>query len=632
MGGGGEEDSTVGTHGVASILESMGLGPGGGGMKPGLKNRGGGDRVTTLDGYLSKAAGSGGGGGGPADPKPPPLDEKLEKIRQRREERRLHLRLTMVMTGLVGIIFAALQLSSGARRDREVLNSIRAARGRRYSLRAGAGDGQGFNEYEEFGEGVDRPVPGGANLGRFGGGHRTPSDVALKLARVPREEGGPRRDFDRLSELGGYRGAKRYYGEEDLQDRDQDRDWEQDHEWDGDLADPIEIGGDDAAGMIDDRDQDREREVRPPKEEDWEEENSRRKDVLPPGAMGESDADGGRAEKAAMREKSALPPISPKGGKGPDATQAEIDAVVREYAPYTFKYLSELTPNMNVGGRKGIPLFWHIPRSGGSIPNRVMTQCLGLTLASEAGGAEGHGDDAELRVVSIGGFKYVNVNVNTEEGLDRAARLGLASSGLADVVATPLLGKAIVALLGDTSGEGGDSDRRQASAFAMFRDPVERAISTYHNLKMGGHPQVSDMTVEEYAKSPFAENNWMVRFLTGKMDGEVTENHLAAAREVLRTRFVVGLLSNKAESMERFEHYFGWTHKGKSGWDCWEREIRGDPSVNESAKYFIKEGNQAWNLLQWQNKLDVKLYAYAHYLFGRQGGELFPDLVHTNDK
>ena len=66
----------------------------------------------------------------------------------------------------------------------------------------------------------------------------------------------------------------------------------------------------------------------------------------------------------------------------------------------------------------------------------------------------------------------------------------------------------------------------------------------------------------------------MARFLTNRMIGEVTPQDEAIAKEVLRTKVLVGMLSNKTESLRRFRLYFGWDHKvrelAKLG-DCEEK-------------------------------------------------------------
>mmetsp|Transcript_66081 Transcript_66081/g.97877 ORF Transcript_66081/g.97877 Transcript_66081/m.97877 type:complete len:190 (+) Transcript_66081:1421-1990(+) len=50
-----------------------------------------------------------------------------------------------------------------------------------------------------------------------------------------------------------------------------------------------------------------------------------------------------------------------------------------------------------IGGPEGdIPFFWHIPRAGGATMNDVLGSCLQLTLASDAGGRDGHDKDKAL--------------------------------------------------------------------------------------------------------------------------------------------------------------------------------------------------------------------------------------------
>lgn len=136
------------------------------------------------------------------------------------------------------------------------------------------------------------------------------------------------------------------------------------------------------------------------------------------------------------------------------------------------------------------------------------------------------------------------------------------------------------------------------------------------------------MSLEEYAKSPHAENNWMVQFLSGKMEGEVQTEDLAVMKEVLRTRFIVGLLEYKHASMARFDQYFNWKYDPHPSDQpkCHTRFLDGDPNTNEKSNLMLKEDSQAWSLLLWQNKLDMKLHQYSQHLFGLQGQELFSNL------
>lgn len=263
-----------------------------------------------------------------------------------------------------------------------------------------------------------------------------------------------------------------------------------------------------------------------------------------------------------------------------------------------------------------IPFLWYIPRSGGGMIRNICSQCLGLTLASEVGGTlPKPPGEKTLAVVSVGNYKYVNVDTSTVEGIAEAKALGLASSGMAQLVISPRIREGAALF-----------DSRKGRAFAFLRNPVERAVSMFYFLQKHNVPSIAKMTLEEYAKSPHVENNWMVRMLSGKMEGEVGEKELAIAKEVLRTKVVVGLMEWKEESIQRFAWYFHLPSvQGKQA-QCQTRILTGDFRTNESAKGKIKEGSQAWTLILWQNKLDMKLYKYAKALYLQQGAELFAEM------
>jgi hypothetical protein len=69
------------------------------------------------------------------------------------------------------------------------------------------------------------------------------------------------------------------------------------------------------------------------------------------------------------------------------------------------------------------------------------------------------------------------------------------------------------------------------------------------------------MTLKQYAQSKHAEFNWMTNALSSAGTRNVTEEHLKAAMDVVRRKFLVGLLNRKDESMERFEKYFEWIYR-----------------------------------------------------------------------
>ncbi len=75
------------------------------------------------------------------------------------------------------------------------------------------------------------------------------------------------------------------------------------------------------------------------------------------------------------------------------------------------------------------------------------------------------------------------------------------------------------------------------------------------------NPEIADMTLKQYAQSKLAESNWMTRALSSAGTRNVTEEHLKAAMDIIRRKFLVGLLNRKDESMERYEKYFEWIYR-----------------------------------------------------------------------
>ena len=87
----------------------------------------------------------------------------------------------------------------------------------------------------------------------------------------------------------------------------------------------------------------------------------------------------------------------------------------------------------------------------------------------------------ELAIVSIGGdasndpSNFVNVDTTHLPGLEKAKRLGLVESKLADVI--------VIRHLFDA--ERLFNQQRKGRVFAVFRNPLERSISMFNYLKKG---------------------------------------------------------------------------------------------------------------------------------------------------
>ena len=179
--------------------------------------------------------------------------------------------------------------------------------------------------------------------------------------------------------------------------------------------------------------------------------------------------------------------------------------------------------------------------------------------------------DPTLYVVRAGGGRYVNVDLDSLEGVRRAVDGGLVAGGLADVVAAPdarlgslLFGDAGDRVHGDGTG-GADAREHRGVLFAMFRHPIDRAVSWFYHKQSGRDsvhydPSLETRSLPDWINSPSYVTDYMVRTLVGKVGtpAPLTHDDLDAAKEVLRRKCVVGLLEEKGESVKRFERFFGW--------------------------------------------------------------------------
>lgn len=122
------------------------------------------------------------------------------------------------------------------------------------------------------------------------------------------------------------------------------------------------------------------------------------------------------------------------------------------------------------------PLFFHVPKAGGTTVQDITARCLGLVVASEVGARYGHAEDRSIRTFTLedDGATFVNVDTTLPEGLQRAKEMGFAESGLADVIFSGFIPQATNTIF--------DDDHR-ASAFGLFRHPFSKAISQFYYLQ-----------------------------------------------------------------------------------------------------------------------------------------------------
>jgi hypothetical protein len=252
------------------------------------------------------------------------------------------------------------------------------------------------------------------------------------------------------------------------------------------------------------------------------------------------------------------------------------------------------------------PLFWAVPRAGSATVKNILTQCFGLLSATETGADS----VAEyLTVVSdLEGGQYINVDTTTPTGIEHAAQLQVGNLPNLQLVATPFLYEASEKLF---------SEYYRARMFTLLRHPVERAASLFYRMAQDKKGIFSGMTLEDYANSPFVENNWMTRFLNNGFGGELSLAHVTIATEILRRKCLVGLLKHKTESFRRFEDYFHLTIRDEKVDECHTKMLDWNwPNKNKHTP--VREGSEAWRLLMKHNAFDVKLYQYAEEIFEEQ--------------
>lgn len=232
----------------------------------------------------------------------------------------------------------------------------------------------------------------------------------------------------------------------------------------------------------------------------------------------------------------------------------------------------------------------------------------------------------------------MNADLTTPEGIQRANTLGLTSTRLADVIVSPYL-HSISSDIFSSSSPG--------RMFAIFRNPIDRALGVYYYLARASwdpmyNPSLAKMSIAEYAKSKYIENNWLTRFLVKKPRGKLNHSDLLLAKKILKFKCLVGLYDDMEASLARFQRYFNW---GTASADQMTTASRcrkdiisnGDKvldhpiSVKENEWNFktdntVAEGSFTWNAIAKQNQFDMEVYEYAKRLFKSQGEEIF-DIV-----
>jgi len=271
---------------------------------------------------------------------------------------------------------------------------------------------------------------------------------------------------------------------------------------------------------------------------------------------------------------------------------------------------------------KDIPFYWHIPRAGGGTVHDIFGMCLGLTIASDAGAKSNLGNELSVVKSSTTHIKHVNVDTSTKEGIERASKLHLGESGLVDLIISTHLFTVSSQIF---------TKNHKGRLFTVMRHPVDRAVSLFHYIqdtqwRMGkniARKELTNLSLEDYMKSGFAENNWMIKFLINDpQKAKLDRSDVQLAKEILRRKFLVGLLEEKGETIARFEKYFGFTNTGEENNDCHGKNLDWNwPLKHRHEK--VDENTPLWDSIMEENNYDMELYRYVKDVLFNEQAKLF---------
>lgn len=267
-------------------------------------------------------------------------------------------------------------------------------------------------------------------------------------------------------------------------------------------------------------------------------------------------------------------------------------------------------------------IFLHIPKAGGTSMKNLYGECYGMVLAT-GGAGRGHEHDDKLMILPEYDRKFVNVETEDCEGIENAKKLHFAESGMVDVIFTMQFAS-VVSLF---------SKDYQARFFTIFRHPIERAVSQFYYLQDATwettySPETKGWSVQQYAESHYASDNWVVRQLVNKLDSqaELYDEDIELAKDILREKFVVGLITKMEESKDRFDKYFGFGFDENEETDACVARVLGLPSArkdetqttNSHPHPKVLPNTPEWEALLKINMFDLELYEYAVALFEEQ--------------
>lgn len=267
------------------------------------------------------------------------------------------------------------------------------------------------------------------------------------------------------------------------------------------------------------------------------------------------------------------------------------------------------------------PLLWAVPRTGAIALNDIFTYCLGLRMANHRGAyttnetvdVYEYGSDRNLPNIP----KLVNVRTNTKAWIDKCEERNLIEAQVTDMFISPWLTQAAEQLFKTYKARG----------FVMMRNPVKRIVDEFyfhqHSTQRGDwNVDKAAMALHQYISSEYMVENLVTRTLLKKEeDFDISAAEMEVAKEILRTKFIVGIHEWFDISILRFERFFGYEKR---------YNVLSNLTINNchyhSLLYAHHVGNHPYvpnteeihEVVYKRNWADFELYQYAKNLFAYQ--------------
>ena len=137
--------------------------------------------------------------------------------------------------------------------------------------------------------------------------------------------------------------------------------------------------------------------------------------------------------------------------------------------------------------QREIPFFLDLKLTGATLVKRSISECFNLTMACELGLRQPNYQESELSIFPslYDGYMgtYVNVDLSSRKGIQRAKDFNLTSSSLADVISMDSLYEGSRLFAREPGVDHDDAEMIKGRLFTIFAHPISRTIGYYHYLK-----------------------------------------------------------------------------------------------------------------------------------------------------